>query len=430
LSGQAQSPLIAINDAYLTCLDDYAPLQILFGGSASGKSVFKAQQAVIDVLEGGRNYLICRQVGRTIRRSVFAEVRKVITSAGLTPLFDINKSELIITCNVNGYQILFAGLDDVEKIKSITPDKGVITDIWIEEATETERDTLKQLQKRMRGGDERTRKRITLTFNPIFKTHWIYQDYFASVAWADDQAVHNSPELSILKTTYKDNHYLTRQDIDGLENETDEYYRDVYTLGKWGILGDVIFKNWTTQDLSGMRDQFTNHRHGLDFGFSSDPAALAVTHYDRARKIVYIYDEMYERGLTNDILAQEINRRVHDQPVTCDSAEPKSIAELSGYGINAQAAVKGKDSVNFGIQWLQQQAVVIDSNCIAARNEFSIYHWRKDRDGNAIRQPVAKNDHLIDAIRYAYECEMQSGEAVGEANYASESTWRFSNSEY
>jgi phage terminase large subunit len=384
-------------------------LQILFGGSASGKSVFKAQQAVIDVLDGGRNYLICRQVGRTIRRSVFAEVRKVVTSAGLTPLFDVNKSELIITCNVNGYQILFAGLDDVEKIKSITPDKGVITDIWIEEATETERDTLKQLQKRMRGGDERTRKRLTLTFNPIFKTHWIYQDYFSSVAWADDQAVHNSPELSILKTTYKDNHYLTRQDIDGLENETDEYYRDVYTLGKWGILGDVIFKNWTTQDLSGMRAQFTNHRNGLDFGFSSDPAALAVMHYDSKRKTIYIFDELYERGLTNDILAQEVKALIGSDYVYCDSAEPKSIAELNSYGVNALAVKKGKDSVNFGIQWLQQQQIVIDSRCVNARNEFSIYHWKKDKDGNAIKVPVDKHNHLIDGARYGLEDDMLGG---------------------
>lgn len=374
----------------------------MFGGSSSGKSVFAAQRAMLDVLQGGRNYLVCRAVGRTIRRSVFNEIRKAIADAGLTDYFDINRSDGIITAQ-NGYQMLFAGLDDVEKIKSITPERGVITDIWVEEATETEQQTIKQLLKRQRGGDEATPKRLTLTFNPIYKTHWIYQAYFAGIAWADDQTEYTSPDLSILKTTYKDNQFLTTQDVSDLESETDEYYRDVYTLGKWGVLGDVIFKNWRVEDLSGLRNQFTNHRNGLDFGFSSDPAAMVATHYDKARKTIYIYDELYERGLTNDVLAAEIKARIGKQYIYCDSAEPKSIAELNQAGVNAIGVKKGKDSVLFGIQWLQQQQIVIDSRCVSTRNELSIYHWKKDKDGNTLHVPVDKNNHAIDATRYAYE---------------------------
>lgn len=402
---------ITINDVYEPYLDNTSRLQIIFGGSSSGKSVFAAQRAVIKVLEGGHNFLVCRAVGRTIRRSVFSEINSVITEAGLTRLFDVNKSEWTITCR-NGHQILFAGLDDTEKIKSIRPDKGVVTDIWVEEATETERETIKQLFKRQRGGDEATRKTLTLTFNPIYKTHWIYQDYFSAIAWADDQAEYTSPELSILKTTYKDNRFLTAQDVGDLEAETDEYYRDVYTLGKWGVLGDVIFKNWRVEDLSGIRDQFTNHRNGLDFGFSSDPAALAVTHYDRAHKTIYVYDEFYERGLTNDVLADEVAKQISGEYVKCDSAEPKSIAELNKFGVRALPVAKGKDSVIFGIQWLQQQTIVLDVHCINARNELSIYHWRKDKDGNAIRQPIDKNNHFIDALRYAYDDEYMRGESM------------------
>lgn len=397
-----------VNEAYDPHFDNLTPTQIFYGGSSSGKSVFLAQRCVYDVLQSGRNYLVCRSVGRTIRRSVFAEINKAIADAGLRALFDVNKSELIITCNINGYQILFAGLDDVEKIKSITPDKGVITDVWIEEATETERETVKQLQKRLRGGAESTRKRLVMSFNPIFVTHWIYQDYFAKIGWADEQTVYTAPDLSILKTTYKDNHFLTTQDVQALEAETDEYYRDVYTLGKWGVLGDVIFRNWRVEDLSGLADQFTNHRNGLDFGFSSDPAALVVTHYDRARKTIYIYDELYERGLTNDVLADEVKRKIGDQYVYCDSAEPKSILELQQHGVNALSAKKGKDSIVYGIQWLQQQQIVIDRNCIDARNELSIYHWKKDKDGNSLRQPIDKNNHLIDGLRYAYESDLES----------------------
>lgn len=407
---QANHDLV-INDAYLPHLDNLSRLQIFYGGSSSGKSVFLAQRAVLDVLQGGRNYLVCRAVGRTIRKSVMNEIKKVIADAGLGLLFSTNKSDGIITCS-NGYQILFAGLDDTEKIKSMTPEKGVITDIWVEEATETDQDAIKQLTKRQRGGDESTPKRLTLSFNPIYKTHWIYQDYFARIAWADEQTHYTSPELSILKTTYKDNQFLTAADRADLENEQDTYYRDVYTLGKWGVLGDVIFKNWRVEDLSGMAAQFTNHRNGLDFGFASDPAALVVTHYDKARKTIYIYDELYERGLTNDALAPEIKSRIGNQYVVCDSAEPKSIQELSVLGVNALSAKKGKDSVTFGIQWLQQQTIVIDSRCINSRNEFSVHQWKKDKDGNSLRIPVYKNNHLIDATRYAYEDETDVGPSI------------------
>lgn len=399
------------NTAYIHYLSEYAFYQIYFGGSSSGKSVFLAQRDIYDILKGGRNFLICRQIGRTLRGSVIHEIIKVISAWGLQDLFTINKTDGTITC-VNGYQIVFVGLDDVEKLKSIVPANGVFTDIRIEEATEVEQTSLKQLEKRLRGGSENIAKRITLSFNPIINSHWIYQKYFSSIGWADDQRDYKTPELSILHTTYKDNKFLTDQDKHNLESEKDQYYYDVYTLGKWGILGDVIFRNWTVEDLADRQAQFTNHRHGLDFGFSSDPAAMVITHYDRARKTIYIYDELYERGLTNDLLADEIKERIASDPVTCDSSEPKSVQELNNYNVSAYGAKKGKDSVNFGIQWLQQQTIIIDKKCINAKNEISTYHWKQDKDGNTVRQPIDKNNHLIDALRYAYEGDMIESESV------------------
>jgi phage terminase large subunit len=393
------------NRVYIPHLNNNSLTQIYYGGTGSGKSVFVAQRAVYDVMQGGRNYLICRAVAKHSRRSTFEEVQRVIRAWGVAGLFVVNKTDMTITCS-NGYQILFTGLDDLENLKSIVPHIGVITDVWIEEATQVEQDAVRELQRRQRGGDESVPKRLTLSFNPIYKTHWIYLEYFARIAWADDQTVYTSPELSILKTTYKDNRFLTQADKDKIEGETDEYNRNVYTLGNWGVLGDVIFRNWRVQDLSGMHAQFTNHRNGLDFGYSSDPAALVISHYDAMRETIYIFDELYERGLTNDVLAQEVIRRVGYDPVACDSAEPKSIAELQQYGVAAYAALKGKDSVNFGIQWLQQQTIVIDSKCLNARMEFSVAHWKKDKDGNAIRQMADKNNHLIDGTRYAYEQDM------------------------
>lgn len=392
------------NEVYRQHLTNLSRTQIFYGGSASGKSVFAAQRCVYDLLMGRRNYLVTRQVGRTLRGSAFTEILKVIGDWGVSSLFNVNKSDMLITC-ANGYQIIFAGLDDAEKLKSITPAKGSITDVWVEEATETERDTIKQLYKRQRGGDANIHKRLTLSFNPILQSHWIYQDYFSRIAWADGQTEYNSEELSILKTWYIHNRFLTPDDVRDLENETDTYYRDVYTLGNWGVLGDVIFRNWRVEDLSSMREsgQFTNIRVGLDFGFSSDPAALMVAHYDRKHKTIYIFDEVYERGLTNPELAERIRPLVGGHVVVCDSSEPKSIEELRREGIRANPAIKGKDSVMFGIQWLQQQTIIVDSRCINTVRELQQYQWKKDKDGNSIRQPVDRNNHLIDATRYGFE---------------------------
>jgi len=409
------SPTIEIdpsvmNDVYLPQFKNMARVQILYGGSSSGKSKFKAQQAVIDTLDatrtGGRNWLICRQVGRTIRGSVAQEINRVITEWGLQQFFSINKTDGTITC-VNGYQIIFSGLDDVEKLKSITPAQGAITDVWVEEATETAQDSIKQLLKRQRGGNPKTPKRLHLTFNPILQQHWIYQTYFSGIGWMDEQKKYKTPELSILKTTHLDNKFLTSDDRKGLEQETDSYYYQVYTLGNWGVLGDVIFTKWRVEDLSGMHDQFTNRRNGLDFGFSSDPAAVGVSHYDKMRKTIYFYKELYETGLTNDVLAERIKEMIGDERIICDSAEPKSIQELNNHGVSAVGAKKGKDSVNFGIDWLKQQTIIVDKTCINLINELQQYHWKKDAGGNSLKIPVDKNNHLIDGgLRYAYEDDM------------------------
>lgn len=395
-------PISVFNDVFIPYLDDMTRTQIFYGGSSSGKSVFLAQRCIYDVMRGGRNYLICRQVARTIKTSVFAEICRIISEWNVGNLFNINKSDFMITC-FNGYEIVFVGLDDVEKIKSIVPTKGAWTDIWIEEATETERNTVKQLYKRQRGGDEDIPKRLTMSFNPIMQNHWIYETYFSNISLTDKQTEYKHDGLSILKTWYIHNKFLTEDDKRDLENETDPYYFNVYTLGNWGVLGNVIFTNWRVEDLSEMLDQFTNRRNGLDFGFSSDPAAITRSHYDSNHKIIYIFDEFYETGLTNDLLAIEARKICGHDRIICDSAEPKSIAELRLYGVDAQPAIKGKDSVLFGIQWLQQQTIVVDSKCINTKNEFMQYKWKEDKNGNAIRQPVDKNNHIIDAARYAYE---------------------------
>ena len=401
-------PKGAFNEVYIPHLDNLARTQIYYGGSASGKSVFLAQRCVLDILNGGRNYLVCRAVNRYVPRSVWTEIQRVIKAWGLESLFLYRIQAQIIECS-NGYQILFTGLDDTEKLKSTVPAKGVITDIWVEEATEVDKGDIRTLFKRQRG--KSVPKRLTMSFNPILKSHWIYKEYFHNIEWVEDQTEYRTDELSIQKTWYKHNRFLSQADIDDLENETDEYYYNVYTLGNWGVLGHVVFRNWKVKDLSAMEDQFTNRRNGLDFGFSADPAALICTHYDRKKKTIYIFNELYETGLTNDKLAELANDILDEDMVVCDSSEPKSIAELQMYGTRAAGAIKGKDSILHGIQWLQQHTIIIDKTCVNTVNEFSKYCWKSGRDGLAVSpaRPLDRDNHLIDALRYAYESDARAG---------------------
>lgn len=389
------------NPVYLSHLNNQHRTQIFFGGSSSGKSVFICQRAVLDVASGDRNYLVVRNTKSTIRNSIFNEISKAISSLKLSDYFSINKTDMVMTC-VNGYQIIFAGLDDVEKIKSITPKVGVITDILIEEATETEYKDVKQLYKRLRG-KSKVPKRMTMAFNPILQDHWIYKEYFGG--WQDNKAYYEDDKLSILKTTYKDNKFLEPDDIYDLEHETDPYFYNIYTLGNWGILGNVIFKNWHVEDLAEIRKIADKFKNGLDFGFAKDPAAMPHTYYDKTRKTIYVLDELYMTELTNDVLAREIKKIIDNQYVICDSAEPKSIRELRQHGVKALAAKKGPDSVEFGIQWLQQQNIVINVHCQNTKNEFQKYKWKEDKNGNALPIPVDRDNHIIDALRYAYEDE-------------------------
>lgn len=261
------------NPVYYDYLDDTTYSQIFYGGSSSGKSFFLAQRCVYDMLRGGHNYLCIRKVARYIRKSIFNEITKAISAFGVKELVQVNSSDMVITFP-GGWQILFAGLDDVEKIKSITPSKSVITDIWIEEATEATYDDVAQLRKRLRG-KAKVSKRVILSFNPVYKTHWIYEEYFRGV-WADNDTSYKSPDgrLSILKTTYRDNEHLSPEDVQELETEKDPYYRDVYTNGNWGTLGDVIFTNWHTEDLSrdgpkgALVSTFAEFNNGVDFGLT------------------------------------------------------------------------------------------------------------------------------------------------------------------
>ena len=383
-------------------------MQIFFGGSSSGKSYFICQKIVVDNMNGV-NWLICRNVANTIRRSTFNEIKKAISKMGLTKYYKINSTDMLITNTLNGRQIMFAGLDDPEKVKSITPADDVLHRVFVEEATEIRRDAYMQLKKRLRGNSDIS-KHIIFAFNPILKSHWIYQEFFGK--WEDNKNVYEDSDLLILKTTYKDNIFLTEDDRRLLEDESDPYYYNVYSLGNWGILGHVIFKNWHVEDLSALIPQFDKIHNGLDFGYAADPNALIKVHLDKARKKIYVFDEYYQAGMSDEELLRVCRKMVAQQYVICDSAEPKTIDYLANNDIRAVACVKGADSINRGIRWLQGYEIIVDVRCQNFKNEIEQYHWQEDKNGNAMARPVDLNNHLIDALRYALNDEILAAEVT------------------
>ena len=394
-----------INKVYRPHLENIHRYQIYFGGAGSGKSVFLATRCVLDALRG-RNTLVVRKVSRTLRTSCWNEIMKAMHRLHLAPLFSVSKSEAVITARNNGAQILFAGLDDAEKIKSITPARGALTDIWIEEATPCTYHDFKQLDKRLRGLSPHP-KRLTLSFNPIARTHWLYREFFS--IWRDDRAYCENAQVSILKTTCRDNRFLTPEDRAALENERNPYYYQVYTLGNWGVSGDVIFTNWRVEAPP---DPVPGEsRMGLDFGFAADPCGFLLVRYERKQRRIWVIAEMLEKGLTNLALSRLLTPYAALGPIACDSAEPKSIAELRSLGIRAYPVRKGPDSILHGIQWLRQQEIILSPACPHLREELAQYQWQRDRDDHPLPRPQDRDNHLIDALRYALEADMEDRRA-------------------
>lgn len=218
------------NKVYLPYLDNEDRYLIFYGGGSSGKSFFIAQRFIYKLVHPKRcNLLVVRQTGDTNRKSTFPLLKQVINAWNLSKYFKINESDMRIKCKLTGNEIAFAGLDDVEKIKSITFENGELTDIWVEEATECQEADINQLKVRLRGG--KSKKQMVLSFNPINIQHWIKKHFI------------DSKLATVCFSTYKDNKFLTDDDRKALEDlqYTDEYTYRVYCLGEWGILGKTVF---------------------------------------------------------------------------------------------------------------------------------------------------------------------------------------------
>ena len=381
---------IQFNSAYYDASQTSRRYRILYGGAGSGKSHFVAQEIILRMQETSFfKVLIVRKTAKSIRDSVFRLLCELISEYNLSDRFTINKSEMSITC-VTGSQVITSGLDNVEKLKSISG----INRIWIEEASEITKSDFHQLDLRLRGRSP-LGFQMTLTFNPISELHWIKQAFFDSVRYISH----------IKRTTYLDNAFLDRayvETLNRLKEEDYQYYR-IYALGEWGSLGNVIYTNWEHRDLSQESKSFDNFYNGLDWGFAADPFAAVRVHYDKMRKTIYVVDEIYRAGLHNDESCELVRSMVGTEMIIADSSEPKSVSDFVRSGVHCKGAKKGPGSIEHGVRWLQGQKIVVDSSCHNFLKEISGYKWREDKDGNIIPKPVDYNNHLLDALRYALE---------------------------
>ena len=374
-------PAQVFNDVYVPYLGNRSRYEIFYGGAGSGKSVFVAQRMLVRAMkERGHKTLVVRKVAKTNRHSTFALITGIMRQWNIEQLFKVNKSDMEITC-LNGNQIIFTGLDDVEKLKSIAN----ITDIWVEEASEISHDDFKQLDLRLRGKTPYPLQ-ITLTFNPISAMLW-HKAYFF------DNPKDNTV---ILKTTYLDNKFLDdeyKQVINNLQHEDTTYY-NIYGLGEWGVLGNLVYGNWEV--VSDVPVSFDEIIWGLDFGFNNPSALLKIGIKDGN---LYLLDEMYKTGLTNQDLIKELRHRVPtNEAVYADSAEPARIEEIKRAGFRVYPAQK---DVTDGLDFVKRQRLFIHKTCANAVKEIQGYKYKEDKDGNVLDEPVKFADHLMDAMRYA-----------------------------
>lgn len=383
------------NEKYIPYLNTNHRYNIFYGGAGSGKSYFLATKLVLDLFKEKHKLLVVRQTFASIRDSVHAEIVTALHRMELLQFVNVSKTSLTITFP-NGSQIIFKGADSESKLLSISG----ITMVWIEEASEISKDLFQQLELRLRGGDKK--KKFYLSFNPISANHWLKQEFFDNPK--DDTAICHS--------TYLDNKHLDDEYIANLLDmkERNPLKYDVYALGKWGVMGKKVYENWTIQDFQVSELVQANHNikavFGMDFGYVSDPSTLIASLVDLENRKLYIFDEMYEKGLLNNQIAERIHEMGYSKEIiVADSAEQKSIAEIKGYGISRiKPAKKGAGSIMAGIQFIQQFDIIVHPSCKHTINELENYAFKKDKQTGAfINQPIDDYNHILDALRYSLE---------------------------
>lgn len=398
---------------------------VFSGGRGSTKSSFAGGISIpLLIMQNPNCHAVCfRKIGNTIQKSIFSQVTWGIYKMGLESLFHIPKNYATpIVYRPTGQQIIFMGLDDPNKVKSIKLPFGYIGITWFEELDQYsgENELRKVTQSTRRGGDKFWDFR---TFNPpISKNNWANE-------YADD-ARFNSPNTLVIHNTYLDvpKEWLGQEFIDDaeeLKRKNPRAYDHEYGGNAVGTGGDV-FPNACELDMSQLVDRYdlygnviervpmwTTFDHiynGLDWGFAVDPARYVKIHFDAKKYDAYIYKEFDADHMTNRPLFKNLYEGKNpfirkDELLTADNAEPKSIMDFKNWGAYIRGCNKGPDSVRYGIKWLQGlNHIYIDRRmCPKTWEEFSTYEYEQDKDGNFISAYPDCDNHSIDATRYALE---------------------------
>lgn len=381
------------------------------GSRGSKKSKTAALWYIVNMMKyPDSNLLVVRKVFRTLKDSCFTELKWAVNRLGVNRLWEFKESPLEMTYKPTGQKIYFRGLDDPLKITSISVPKGVLCWCWIEEAYEiTSQSDFEMLNESIRGyvkEDSGLFKQITLTFNPWNQHHWLKKRFFDSP----------DSETLAMTTNYTCNEWLDKKDRELFEKmklQNPARYR-VAGLGEWGVSEGLIFENWQEKafDIEEIRRlNSVKSAFGLDFGYTNDPTALFCGLVDLTSRTIWVFDEIYKKGMSNEKIAAEIIAAGYSKErIKADSAEPKSIDRLRELGlVNIGKARKGKDSINTGIDFIQGFRIIIHPKCASFITEISNYTWDKDdRDGRRINRPADCFNHLMDAMRYALE-DMEKG---------------------
>lgn len=376
------------------------------GSRASKKSKTAALWFIVNLMAYPEaNLLVVRKVFRTLKDSCFTELKWAINRLGVSSFWEIKESPLEITYKPTGQKIYFRGLDDPLKVTSITVERGYLCWCWVEEAYEIgDESAFNMLDESIRGAiPEETGlfKQITLTFNPWNEHHWLKKRFFD---------MHDSETLA-MTTNYTCNEWLDKSDRDLFETmrlNNPRRYR-VAGLGDWGIVDGLVYENWEErafyleeiQALPGVRSAF-----GLDFGYTNDPTALFCGLVDIKAKAIWVFDEIYKRGMSNEAIAGAVIKAGYSkEKIKADCAEPKSIDRLYELGLSRiRSARKGKDSVNSGIDFIRDFHIFVHPKCVNFITEISNYTWDTDsKTGQKINKPIDDFNHLMDAMRYALE---------------------------
>ena len=383
--------------------------KVVKGSRASKKSKTTALWIIYNMMKyKNANTLVVRKVFRTLKDSCYSDLRWAINRFQVQDYWELKESPLEMTYKPTGQKILFRGLDDPLKITSISVSVGSLCWCWVEEAYElTNEKYFNMLDESIRGVvEEPLFKQIIITLNPWNEGHWIKARFF-------DRKAKN---ILALTTNYFCNEWLDETDKELFEDMKirDPRRYQVAGLGNWGIVDGLVYENW--QELEFDWREILNKRQkakavfGLDFGYTNDPAAFFCAILDQEQKEIYVFDEIYQKGMQNTAIYNNIEKLgFKKEIIVADSAEPKSIDHLKGLGLyRIKASKKGKDSINAGIQFIQDFKIFIHPRCVNFLTEISNYAWDKDKFGKAINKPIDDFNHLMDAMRYALEDYMRN----------------------